>query len=242
MRPRIFQSNQNGAEVNFEPADYCDSKYFMDAVNPIELTDCFLFTPDRLVEFSFNPSTTIQASTIGFSFTYNCLNPFFCKIGGSALNTVQSNLLSIFTNYHVNLYFSVERLQPDGSIKHQVFQISSGEFTNSIGVAASINAELNLNRVRVDESIMPWNSIATYNLLEYSGLVKGSTKAASAVYTPLPTYNIVSSNFQTIIYKYGLKLDWLIGIIGGGFFINYIICVFLCFHYNQSFYRIRAAE
>ena len=47
FRPRIFQSNQKGTEVNFEPADYCDSKYFMDAVNPIELTDCFLFTPDR---------------------------------------------------------------------------------------------------------------------------------------------------------------------------------------------------
>ncbi len=37
MKPRIFQSNQNGAEVNFEPAEYCDPKYFMDAVNPIEL-------------------------------------------------------------------------------------------------------------------------------------------------------------------------------------------------------------
>jgi len=88
---------------------------------------------------------------------------------------------------------------------------------------------------------MPWNSVVKFNLLEYSGLVKGSTKASTAVYTPLPTYNIVSSNFQTIIYKYGLKLDWLIGIIGGGLFVNYIICLLLCFHYNQSLYRIRVA-
>jgi len=66
MKPRVYQTNQNGVEINFEPADYCDSSYFSDAVNPIVVEDCFLFAPNRLVEFSYNPSASISASTIGF--------------------------------------------------------------------------------------------------------------------------------------------------------------------------------
>jgi hypothetical protein len=126
---RMFTSNYLGSSTNIEAATLCNSSninYFADAVNPVTLTDCFLFTPNKAFLYAYAVGGAVPLSQVGFTFVYSCFNAFFCKSGGSTMTAVQSNMVAAFTNYSMTFIFSTRVLQPDGSTKHQVYNISSG--------------------------------------------------------------------------------------------------------------------
>lgn len=126
---RLFASNYMGSNLNVEAATRCNSSnidYFSDAVNPVPLTDCFLFTPKKAFLYAYAPVTTNAMSQVGFVFAHTCYNAFFCRSGGSTLTSVQNNMIAAFTNYSITFILSTRVLQPDGSTKHQVYNISSG--------------------------------------------------------------------------------------------------------------------
>lgn len=126
---RLFASNYMGSNINVEAATICNSSninYFSDAVNPVTLTDCFLFTPSRAFLYTYAPVTSNAMSQVGFLFALTCYNAFFCRSGGSTQTLVQNNMIAAFTNYSITFILSTRVLQPDGSTKHQVYNVSSG--------------------------------------------------------------------------------------------------------------------
>ncbi len=126
---RMFTSNYLGINTFIETATLCNSSnldYFSDAVNPVTLTDCFLFTPNKAFLYAYVVNGVVPLSQIGFTFFYNCFNAFFCRSGGSAMTAAQNNVIAAFTNYSLTFIFSTRVLQADGSTKHQVYNISSG--------------------------------------------------------------------------------------------------------------------
>lgn len=156
--------------------------------------------------------------------------------------SVQGNISAVFTNFSMVFYFSTRVLQPDGSTRHQVYNISSGEFTNPLAVSAAFDVEVMLNNITMDYSIMPWANMVYLTNLAYYGFKRASPRTAASVVSPLPKIDIISSIYQNQIYRYYKKEDWLLGIIGGSAFFVYLFFWALCHPYNQSLFRINAAE
>lgn len=242
----LFASNYMGNNVNVEAATLCNSSninYFSDAVNPVSLTDCFIFTPNKAFLYAYVPVTTNAMSQVGFMFTYSCYNDFFCKSGGSTETLVQNNMIAAFTNYSVTFVLSTRVLQPDGSTKHQVYNISSGEFTNPSAPAASFDVELMICNTTMDYSIMPWRNMKYSSNLGFFGQQKAVPRTAGLfIYTPFPQIDTIASNYQYQIFRYYKKEDWLLGVIGGSAFLIYLALWVVCHPINQALFRMYAAE
>lgn len=220
----------------------CDPNYFSDAINPITLSSCFTFTPNKNFTYSYQPGTSNPFSLVGIYFTYNCFNPFFCTTSGSAQISVQNSLIALFTNFSATFYFSTRVLQPSGATQHQVYYISTGEFNTPSTISATFSAEVVVSNVTMDYSIMPWTNILSISNLAWFGLKKGSTKSSTNVYSPLPRFDTIASNYQYLIFRYYKKEDWMLGIIGGGIFLIYFALWTVCHTFNRGLYRVNAAE
>jgi len=181
-------------------------------------------------------------SQVGFFFGLSCLNAFFCRSGGSALVSVQNNLVATFTNFSMTFIFSTRVLQPDGSSRHQVYNVSSGEFTNHIAVTATFDAEVMISNITMDYSIMPWTNMKHVSNLAFYGLQRGTPKASNSIFTPLPRIAAIASNYQNLIFRYYKKQDWLLGVIGGSAFLIYLSLWLVCHCINQSSFRVNAAQ
>jgi hypothetical protein len=73
-------------------------------------------------------------------------------------------------------------------------------------------------------------------------MVKGVSKNATALQAPLPKLNFVSSYYQNQVFRYYKKIDWLLGIIGGGMSLFFIL-LWIPLHYlNRSFQHSSYAE
>jgi hypothetical protein len=103
------------------------------------------------------------------------------------------------------------------------------------------DAELVLNNITMDYSIMPWANMKYATNLAWYGLQKGTSKMNTNLF-PLPKIDTISSNYQNLIFRYYKKEDWLLGIIGGGIFLIYLGLWVLCHPINQTLFRINAAE
>jgi hypothetical protein len=242
--PRIIAINSNGNPQYYEMITSCDPNYFADAINPVTLTSCYSFTPNKAFTYSYvnSVSSAYSNSIVGITFIYHCFNPFTCTTTGAEQILVQSNLVSLFTNYSATFYFSTRVLQPDGSTKHQVYYISTSEFNTPYTIGSAFDAEIVVNNITMDYSIMPWTNMVYTSNLAWYGLQKGSSKTNTAVYSPLPRYGTIASTYQNLIFRYYKKEDWLLGIIGGGMFLIFLSMWVLCHHFNQSYFRINATE
>jgi hypothetical protein len=76
--------------------------------------------------------------------------------------------------------------------------------------------------------------------LAWYGFVRGGTKNSTTI-TSLPRFNVVSAPYQNFVFRYYMKGDRWLGILGGGLFLISFGFYLLCCHYNQSKYRITAA-
>jgi hypothetical protein len=138
--------------------------------------------------------------------------------------------------------FSTRVLQPDGSSRHQVYNVSSGEFTNHIAVTATFDAEVMISNITMDYSIMPWTNMKHVSNLAFYGLQRGTPKASNSIFTPLPRIAAIASNYQNLIFRYYKKQDWLLGVIGGSAFLIYLSLWLVCHCINQSSFRVNAAQ
>lgn len=154
--------------------------------------------------------------------------------------SVQSNIVSTFNNFSVLFYFSTKVLQPDGSNKHQLNYVSSGQFNSLYTLAANFDVEVILNNITMDYSIFPWKSMVYLSNLAWYGFVKGGVKTTTTILS-LPKFNIMSASYQNFIYRWYMKGDKWLGILGGGFFLIFFGFWVCCSHINQSKYRITAA-
>lgn len=138
--PKIYTAFGSLNPQYQETVTSCDPNYFSDAVNPVPLSSCYTFSPNKNFTYAYQPGTSNPFSIVGFYFTFNCLNPFFCATGQSAMVSVQSNLVALFTNFSATFYFSTRVLQPDGSFKHQVYYVSSGQFNSPTTISGQFDA------------------------------------------------------------------------------------------------------
>lgn len=220
----------------------CDPDYFADAINPVSLSSCYTFTPNKTFTYAYQPGTSNAFSIVGFYFTYNCFNPFFCATRGSTLVSVQSNLVALFRNYSATFYFSTRVLQPNGAFRHQVYYISSGQFNSPTTISGQFDAEVVVSNITMDYSIMPWTNILSTSNLGYYGQMKGSTKNTSNIFAPLPRFDTMASNYQNLVFRYYKKEDWMLGIVGGGAFLIYFALLTVCYTFNQGLSRANSAE
>lgn len=237
-KPIVFQSNGNGDNIFYQSVTNCDPKYFSDAVNPVTFTDCFIFPKNKSVELSI--INAIQ-SKIGYKFAFTCYSPFFCKTGGTTMTTQQNNAIAWFSNYSFTFYFSTRVLQTDGSFKHQVFYVPSSDYNTPYTITSTFNAELSVSNITIDYSELPWLNLTSFTTLSYFGNIKGAGVVSTALATAYPSVNVISSLYQYQIYRYYQKLDWLIGIIGGGAFLIIFACSCMCIPINKALFEMNAS-
>jgi hypothetical protein len=73
----------------------------------------------------------------------------------------------------------------------------------------------------IDDSIFPWRNNRNISTLNWNGEQRFVTKTNSQ-------YSIFYDDSQIVAVRYYKKLDWLLGIIGGGIFFFFVIfwCIF----------------
>ena len=132
-----------------------------------------IFPKNRSVEFAVGSKGGFYTYyAAGFIFSYKCFNPFSCQSGGSLLVAVQKNYTEIFQNYSLIFYFSAKNLQPDGSIRHKVYEIQSSSFNSPFTTAFTFDAETALNHMTVDYSVLPWRRIVVHSNLQMTGNIR----------------------------------------------------------------------
>jgi hypothetical protein len=73
-------------------------------------------------------------------------------------------------------------------------------------------------------------------------VVAGTPKNITSYSTAPPKAEFFSGNYQQQYYRYYDKVDKLLGIIGGGIFLLYLIFYLPCHYLNCTYYRMSAAE
>jgi len=89
---------------------------------------------------------------------------------------------------------------------------------------------------------MPWWNKKVISSLAWFGVVKGIPKNSTTVVSPVPKVDVTTINFQDKIYRYYKKIDWLLGIIGGGMFLFFLVLWIPCNFINQSLQHMNYAE
>lgn len=76
----------------------------------------------------------------------------------------------------------------------------------------------------------------------FSGNLAGVSVASSSIYSTPPRAYFFNSHYQKESFRYYEKLDLLIGMLGGGMLLLYLI-IFVPFHYiNQCLFHMYSAK
>lgn len=91
----------------------------------------------------------------------------------------------------------------------------------------------------MDDSIMPWRNNRNLTLMSYSGNLKGTgaLKLQAAAVSGAQQQLIISNSLEVAVRFYK-KLDWLLGVIGGGMFILFAICWVVFSWYSRQMSQI----
>lgn len=230
---------QNNSISQAESIEACQSGYFGDTVNPVELEDCFIFPNNREVDFSYYRHSS---TSFGFLSGFDCQNPFFCKASDSLYNTTRNQYSKLFSDYFFTLYFTSRVITPQGTFQDQLFNISSTQWNTPFTVTAEAGVELELLNTTMDNSILPWWNNLTLTTPAFYGNVQGAELTSTKAYTAPPKAYFFNSQYQNLNFRYYQKLDSLLGVIGGCVFLLFLICFLPCHYINQSLFRTRAAH
>jgi Sec7-like guanine-nucleotide exchange factor len=166
--------------------------------------------------------------------TYSFSNPFPSY---TFIPSLQQQLLSdILANYYVEFYFTSKVITPSGAVKFQLHRAYSTQINiASDYIAASFRVIAGLRSTLMDNSIMPWRNNKNITVMSYAGDYQGQavlttqTMSDNGVQQTL----VVMSSLEVAVRFYK-KLDWLLGIIGGGIFLFYLIFWVFFNFYNRN--------
>jgi hypothetical protein len=230
----------NISAIYQEPLQICDPQYFAKDINGLVLEDC-LMVPDYVqydVMYSQGTFTSLALVLSPPPIT----NPF----PSSAFTATQGQLLfaDLLANYYCEFYFASKVVTPAGTVQFQLHRAYSTQInvaSDSLGASFQINA--GLRSTLMDNSIMPWRNDRNVTVMSYSGNFKGT----SALNIQTAATNGVQQKFQVVnsmevAVRFYKKLDWLLGIIGGGMFLFFAIFWQVFNFYNRNAVRFELAH
>lgn len=169
-------------------------------------------------------------------------NPFY----SSAYVPSQKDILfgDLLNNYYVSFYFTSKVVTPNGKVRFQLHRAYSTQIniaSDTLGASLQVGAEM--RTVLMDDSIMPWRNNRNLTVMSYSGNVKGTgaLQLQSAALAGAQQQLIISNSLEVAVRFYK-KLDWLLGVIGGGMFILFAICWLVFSWYNRQMAQIELAQ
>lgn len=235
----VVGSNVDGSYN--EPLLPCDSDYFRGDLHAPVLTDCFVLPSS--IEFT-------AGWEYFFSFGFLKLqiyppvsnNPF--QSSTATYSNAELSFISLLQDNYCDLYFTSKIVAPDGTQKFQVHTVSSSEFNiGSDYLIASFDISQQIRSTLIDDSILPWRNYRNVTNLAWLGETtfayqSDATAAISSGYTNYITFR----NKKEINLRYYKKLDWLIGIIGGGCFLLFLIFWAVFHHVNRAFLKMELAR
>jgi hypothetical protein len=115
MSIQTFELSSTGPTLAYDAVAPCNPNYFSNAINPVNLTDCYLFTNNAQLDFSYLAAT--QSIAFGFQTSLNCPDPFFCASGNAVYTAAQNGFTGLFSNYTFTLYFTSRILTPNGNFQ-----------------------------------------------------------------------------------------------------------------------------
>ncbi|TXI92589.1 MAG: hypothetical protein E6Q33_06335 [Neisseriales bacterium] len=74
----------------------------------------------------------------------------------------------------------------------------------------------------IDDSIMPWRNNITHILPAWFGKVTADDYSEEGLITSGVGSFLATLPMKTVIFREYKKLDWLLGMLGGGFFLLYV--------------------
>ena len=108
-------------------------------------------------------------------------------------------------------------MTPSNEVKFQVHSFYTTEFTSSnTSLWTSFNVNQGFKLTMIDDSIFPWRNNRNVSTLSWNGeqIFVASTNTL---------FGIKFDDSHVVAVRYYKKLDWLIGIIGGGMFFVFIV-------------------
>jgi hypothetical protein len=151
----------------------------------------------------------------------------------------------LLQNYYYVVYFTSKLADPsNGESMFQVNRFYSTETAFNEGQGASID-QINYNQKTYvsDISIMPWWNNVTKSGLVWMGQTEHylSVDLTTAATLGIETYFGIGPD-GVITFRYYRKLDWLLGIIGGGMLLFYLILYVPCTFINRRVHKMRNVE
>lgn len=94
----------------------------------------------------------------------------------------------------------------------------------------------------MDDSIMPWINNNTFLTTRWLGHVNG-VEAGEDQLLNWGIYSFITTNdLQHVVFRNYKKLDWLLGMLGGGFFLLYLFFWLPCNHISTTKQKIEACQ
>lgn len=124
---------------------------------------------------------------------------------------------------------------------HRAYSTQINVASDSIG--ANFNITAGMRVTLMDDSILPNRNYRNVSVISWSGNYQG-TKAQSlegASTSGVQSAFTVTNGMQVAVRFYN-KLDWLLGIIGGGMFLFFIIFWAVFNYFNRSWTRLNLAN
>lgn len=164
-----------------------------------------------------------------------------CKMGvacsGSIMNSVQSSFISFWQQHTYTFYFTTRYLDSTNTVRWRLNKASSFSFFETTAADNYVGIYFTNDYYYIDDSVLPNRQNRTIQL---EGFMQRQ------LVTQIPTSYLVyygvgltlsPSNIANDYYRYYTKLDSIIGSIGGGVFILFII--FACVGYRLNRYQYR---
>ncbi len=87
---------------------------------------------------------------------------------------------------------------------------------------------LEKSKMYLDNSIMPWWNNITNDYISWLGITQGYNPSMSTISFFGINAMIVTGEAKQIFFRYYKKLDWLLGMLGGGIFLIFLFFWFPC--------------
>ena len=239
LKVQGFWGDSESSKDKYAVMNDCQAGYFENAVNPISLDDCFIFPIGATMPFTI--SRTSKAN-FGVQLTFTCRDPFGCASWGDSqtADLKQGLFMDLLEGHIPILYFSVRVLQPTGFFEPEVFKIEASEFSTPFTITAEFSGELHEVESSLEFSVLPWRNARGRKSMIWYGLREGMAQERDS-YTDDIDWRLVASRYRTELYRYYRKIDWMIGVVGGGVFLLYLMFWLPCHFINQHIARRQLA-
>lgn len=150
----------------------------------------------------------------------------------------------LLANYYCEFYFTSKVVRPNGTTQfqlHRAYSTSINVASDSIGGNLQVFAGMRMTLM--DDSIMPWRNNRNITLMSYSGNIVGLTALNTEIAaTSGAQQTLRMSNSLEVAVRYYKKLDWLLGVIGGGMFILFAIFWVVFSYYSRQIAQFELAQ